>query len=142
VANAGNRIQRADLGARGVYYRIQIGPFASQGEAGQFCAQLKARSVDCFLAPPEPATASVRPPEEAPRKAVAPAPPPKPAAKPAEPKPMAKPAEVKPVAARRAQDCRCRQRSRSPAEAARWPRSPRSGVGAEEAGASPRLLLS
>ena len=98
AANAGNRIQRADLGARGVYYRIQIGPFASPGEAGQFCAQLKARSLDCFLAAPEAATASVRPPEEAPRKAVAPAPQPKPAAKPADPKPMAKPAEVKPVA--------------------------------------------
>jgi hypothetical protein len=98
VANAGNRIQRADLGARGVYYRIQIGPFASQGEAGQFCAQLKARAVDCFLAPPEPATASVRPPAEAPTKAAPAAPQPKPVAKPAEPKPMAKPAEAKPVA--------------------------------------------
>jgi hypothetical protein len=98
VGNAGNRVQRADLGARGVFYRIQIGPFASQGEAGQFCAQLKARSVDCFLAPPEPVTATVRPPAEAPAKAAPPAPQPKPVAKPAEPKPMAKPAEAKPVA--------------------------------------------
>ncbi len=95
---AGNRIQRADLGARGVYYRVQIGPFASQGEAWRHCAQLKARQVDCFLAPPERAAASVRPPEEAPRKAAAPAPQPKQAAKPADPKPMAKPAEMKPVA--------------------------------------------
>ena len=96
VANAGNRVQRADLGARGVYYRIQIGPFASQGEAGQFCAQLKTRSVDCFVAPPEPVSATVRPPAEAPAKAATPAP--QPVAKPAEPKPMAKPAEAKPVA--------------------------------------------
>jgi len=98
LANAGNRIQRADLGARGVFYRIQIGPFASQGEAGQFCAQLKTRAVDCFLAPPEAATATVRPPAEAPVKAATPAPQPTPAVKPAEPKPMAKPAEAKPVA--------------------------------------------
>ncbi|MBL8662891.1 MAG: SPOR domain-containing protein [Candidatus Odyssella sp.] len=98
LANAGNRIQRADLGARGVYFRIQVGPFASQGEAGQFCAQLRARSVECFLAPPERAAASVRPPEEAPAKPAAVAPQPKPAAKAAEPKPVAKPAEPKPVA--------------------------------------------
>jgi hypothetical protein len=98
VVSAGNRIQRADLGTRGVYYRIQIGPFASQGEAGQLCAQLRARSIECFLAPPERATASVRPPEEAPAKPAMTAPQPKPAAKPAEPKPVAKPADVKPVA--------------------------------------------
>lgn len=55
--NAGNRIQRADLGARGVFYRVQVGPFASAREAGQFCAQLKGRSIDCFLAPPEMARA-------------------------------------------------------------------------------------
>jgi hypothetical protein len=101
AANAGNRIQRADLGARGVYYRVQIGPFASQGEAGQFCAQLRARSVDCFLAAPETATASTVPPETRPneepvRKAAPPAP--KPIAKPAEPKPVAKPPELKQVA--------------------------------------------
>lgn len=98
VVNAGNRIQRADLGARGVYYRIQIGPFASQGEAGQLCAQLRARSIECFLAPPERATATVRPPEEAPVKPAMTAPQPKPAAKPTEPKPVAKPADVRPVA--------------------------------------------
>ena len=98
LANAGNRIQRADLGARGIYYRIQVGPFASQGEAGQFCAQLRARSIECFLAPPERAAASVRAPEEAPAKPAMAAPQPKPAAKPSEPKPVAKPADVKPVA--------------------------------------------
>jgi hypothetical protein len=97
AANAGNRIQRADLGARGVYYRVQIGPFASPTEASQFCAQLKARSVDCFLAAPEVSTASTQTPEKpAPPKVAAPLP--KPVAKPAEPKPVAKPAELKPVA--------------------------------------------
>jgi hypothetical protein len=101
AANAGNRIQRADLGSRGVYYRVQMGPFASQGEAGQFCAQLRSRNVDCFLAAPETTTASTRPPEtqpnEEPARKVAP-PAPKPIAKPAEPKPAAKPTELKTVA--------------------------------------------
>ena len=96
-ATVGNRIQRADLGARGVYYRLQLGPFASPGEAGQFCAQLKSRQVDCFLAPPEASTASTTPPEE-PRKATPPAPKPVAKPKPAETKPIAKPAEPKPTA--------------------------------------------
>ena len=108
-ANVGNRIQRADLGARGVYYRIQLGPFASPGEAGQFCAQLKARQIDCFLAAPEAATAAAPPagpdtmrkslappPAEAPRKAAPPPAAPKPVAKPAEPKPRAAPPAEKP----------------------------------------------
>lgn len=85
-ANIGNRIQRADLGKRGIYYRIQLGPFASSGEAGRFCAELKTRQIDCFLAPPEAATAA-NPAQEAPRKAAPPAPAPKPVAKPAEAKP-------------------------------------------------------
>lgn len=78
--NAGNRIQRADLGSRGVFYRVQVGPFASAREAGQFCAQLKTRQIDCFLAPPETArggdTARATPAA-------------RPAAKPADPKPKA-----------------------------------------------------
>jgi hypothetical protein len=98
LTNTGNRIQRADLGARGIYYRIQVGPFASQSEAGQFCVQLRVRAIECFLAPPERAAASVRPPEEAPARPSMDAPQPKAVAKPAEPKPVAKPADVKPVA--------------------------------------------
>jgi len=90
--NAGNRIQRADLGARGVFYRVQVGPFSSAREAGQFCAQLKGRSIDCFLAPPETAragdTARVTRPAA------------KPAEKPAEkPKSASVPPATPPVAA-------------------------------------------
>ncbi len=92
-ANVGNRIQRADLGARGVYYRIQLGPFASAGEAGQFCAQLKTRQIDCFLAAPEATTAATQPTTPAARPA---APPPQRKAAPA-PKPVAKPAESPPA---------------------------------------------
>ena len=92
LANIGDGTQRADLGARGIYYRVQLGPFASPGEAGQFCAQLKAYHIDCFLAAPEAVTTST-PPVELPRKTAPPVARPKPAAKPAEPKPVAKPAE-------------------------------------------------
>ncbi len=91
LRNAPHRIARADLGAKGVFYRVQVGPYASAAEAGGLCAQLKTRSVDCFLAI-EQATAR---PEAAPPVAK---PEPKPAAKPetvtvpAPPKPEAKPA--------------------------------------------------
>jgi len=35
-------VQRADLGAKGIYYRTMVGPFASAGEADQFCGRFKA----------------------------------------------------------------------------------------------------
>ncbi len=101
LANVGNRIQRADLGARGIYYRVQVGPFASPEEAGQFCALLKARQVECFVSAPE-ATTAATPPEAAPRQAAPPAP--RPAAKAAEPRPVAKPAAPKAAPAERAKD--------------------------------------
>ncbi len=42
-------VQRADLGAKGIYYRAMVGPFASTGEAGQFCGNLKAAGGQCLL---------------------------------------------------------------------------------------------
>ncbi|MCW5774334.1 MAG: SPOR domain-containing protein [Rhodospirillaceae bacterium] len=70
LASAGNRIQRADLGSRGVYYRIQVGPFASAGEATRLCAQLKAQRIDCFLPPAERADpGDTRPKAAAPKAA-------------------------------------------------------------------------
>jgi len=41
-------IRRADLGDRGVYYRVQIGPFAI-GEANQICGNLKKSGADCVV---------------------------------------------------------------------------------------------
>ena len=35
-------VRRADLGAKGIYYRTMVGPFASAGEADQFCGRFKA----------------------------------------------------------------------------------------------------
>ena len=43
-------IVRADLGAKGVVYRIQAGPLASRDSAADLCAKLKARNVGCFVA--------------------------------------------------------------------------------------------
>jgi hypothetical protein len=41
--------QRADLGAKGIYYRAMVGPFASAGVADQFCGSLKAAGGGCIV---------------------------------------------------------------------------------------------
>ncbi len=43
-------IVEADLGARGIFYRLQIGPMHSSNEAKALCNALKARGQDCILA--------------------------------------------------------------------------------------------
>ena len=42
-------IQRADLGARGVFYRLRVDGFAERAEASRFCDALKARQQDCIV---------------------------------------------------------------------------------------------
>ncbi len=42
-------IVRADLGDRGIYYRVRVGPF-SGGDATRLCEDLKAAGADCILA--------------------------------------------------------------------------------------------
>ena len=42
-------IRRADLGSKGVFYRLVVGPFASAEEASQFCASLKAAGGQCVV---------------------------------------------------------------------------------------------
>lgn len=42
-------IIRADLGDRGIYYRVRIGPFSSN-DAARLCDDLKAAGGDCILA--------------------------------------------------------------------------------------------
>ena len=42
-------IRRADLGAKGTYYRAMVGPFASRDQAVQLCASLKAAGGDCVV---------------------------------------------------------------------------------------------
>jgi sporulation related protein len=42
-------IERADLGAKGIYFRAMVGPFASAGAADQFCGSLKAAGGQCTI---------------------------------------------------------------------------------------------
>ena len=42
-------IEVADLGDRGVYHRLRIGPFASSSDASSYCAGLKERGQDCLI---------------------------------------------------------------------------------------------
>lgn len=42
-------VERADLGDRGVYHRLRIGPFTSSDDASAFCAGLKERGQDCLV---------------------------------------------------------------------------------------------
>lgn len=42
-------IRRADLGAKGVYYRALVGPFASGEQASSLCRSLKAAGGSCIV---------------------------------------------------------------------------------------------
>ena len=42
-------IRRADLGAKGVYYRALVGPFGSAEEAASMCSSLKAAGGSCLV---------------------------------------------------------------------------------------------
>jgi len=45
----GHTIERADLGAKGIFYRLQLVPFASRDEANALCKELKANKQGCFV---------------------------------------------------------------------------------------------
>ncbi|VAW02168.1 hypothetical protein MNBD_ALPHA06-374 [hydrothermal vent metagenome] len=42
-------IQRADLGAKGVYYRLRAAAFDDRGKAQVFCTALKSKGRDCIV---------------------------------------------------------------------------------------------
>jgi cell division protein FtsN len=42
-------IRRADLGAKGIFFRIMVGPFASADEATELCSNLKAAGGACLV---------------------------------------------------------------------------------------------
>ncbi len=42
-------VRRADLGAKGVYYRALVGPYASMDQAAAMCASLKAAGGTCIV---------------------------------------------------------------------------------------------
>ena len=42
-------LQSADLGERGVFYRIRTGPFPNRATAQDMCWQIKAARLDCLV---------------------------------------------------------------------------------------------
>jgi cell division septation protein DedD len=42
-------VRRADLGAKGTYYRALVGPFASGEQASELCSKLKAAGGSCIV---------------------------------------------------------------------------------------------
>lgn len=42
-------VERADLGDKGTFYRLRIGPFTSADDAKTYCSGLKERGTDCLI---------------------------------------------------------------------------------------------
>jgi hypothetical protein len=42
-------VRRADLGDKGVFYRVQVGPFATAKQANEMCSSLKSAGGQCIL---------------------------------------------------------------------------------------------
>lgn len=42
-------VQRADLGAKGVFYRLQLGPFSNETSARKVCDYLQQNKQGCFV---------------------------------------------------------------------------------------------
>jgi cell division septation protein DedD len=42
-------VKKKDLGAKGIYYGSQVGPFASREDAVQLCESLKAAGGNCIV---------------------------------------------------------------------------------------------
>jgi tetratricopeptide (TPR) repeat protein len=42
-------VVRADLGTKGIFYRVRLVGYDSQGEANRECSRLKSRGVKCFI---------------------------------------------------------------------------------------------
>jgi len=49
LRNRPYQIKRADLGERGIYYRLQVNGFESFADAKALCADLSSRNVDCLV---------------------------------------------------------------------------------------------
>jgi cell division septation protein DedD len=43
------QIQEANLGEKGIYFRVRVGPWASRDEAIGVCESLKAAGGSCFV---------------------------------------------------------------------------------------------
>ncbi len=42
-------VLRADLGAKGVFYRLRLNGFGNKADAQDLCGKLKSRGVSCFV---------------------------------------------------------------------------------------------
>jgi cell division septation protein DedD len=42
-------IRRADLGAKGIYFRAMVGPFTAADQATELCSNLKAAGGSCIV---------------------------------------------------------------------------------------------
>lgn len=49
LQGAEKRVQRADLGSRGIFYRLRVGAFATRDNANEFCEALKTTGNDCIV---------------------------------------------------------------------------------------------
>lgn len=49
LSSVSDDIQRADLGSKGIYYRLRVGPFEERVAAAGLCEQLKSRGQDCIV---------------------------------------------------------------------------------------------
>ena len=52
LADLGFDIEKADLGVKGIYYRVRIGPFEQRAGAVSICEKLKGEGQDCFVTKP------------------------------------------------------------------------------------------
>jgi hypothetical protein len=52
VANLTYDIEAADLGARGIWHRVWLGPFADEESADRVCTQLSLSGAECFTTTP------------------------------------------------------------------------------------------
>jgi hypothetical protein len=50
LAGAATEVRRADLGTRGIWYRVLLGPFPDRSAADRLCSQLKTEGGSCFAA--------------------------------------------------------------------------------------------
>jgi cell division protein FtsN len=52
AARLAQDVQKADLGAKGTWYRLRVGPFADKAAAIAACEQLRSEGGTCFVTAP------------------------------------------------------------------------------------------
>lgn len=52
LGNISPNVQMADLGSKGVWYRVRVGPIGEQASAVNFCNKLKSEGADCIVREP------------------------------------------------------------------------------------------